>query len=651
MTQNKFGTAIITLKDILSYKFLIPTYQRPYVWDDEQIKSLLDDFHLSFTSNANENYYIGTIITKEESTSNQIELVDGQQRFTTLWLIAYCFKKLNVSTRLTEFLKVGDQMKLSFEIRNEVENYLYYLLNNSSEHIENVYPDVNRQEFVKHIAKAVSTIESYLRLIDEQAGFGDFIFENVHLVKNNTPDNVDLNKIFTTINSSGIQLEQTDIIKSKLLNHLGDEKVLYSKLWEVCENMFSYFEKNVRDSFGGELTKKLDLTSWVAFRRDIFYAHAENREEQAQGLTISDIINNTSIALTTTEETDQKDNLKSDEIYCRSLISFPQLLIHTYRIHLAKESKADFEGTFHANRIIEIFDPLINSNKEEIKRFLELLWDVRQVFDLYIIKWVVDLSTKQESLELVNFNKNSNDYYSKTNYAVDDFHQLQSMLYFTGDYLRQYWLTPYLHFLLENKTQYDKAKALLRLEEIDNELSLTKDKNKNTSFSQLSQDIDYHVDYELYLYQSHGVRFQHYWFQKLEYILWKNWKDREDEKFKRYRISSKNSVEHLNPQTPKPGAMKLKEELLNAFGNLVLLSVTQNSEYSNKYIHVKQAEFNSKNNYDTLKSKLFFDELDDNGDFENLISIHGKQMIENIKKHYNDVRNKKSKNLINSDML
>ncbi|CAI8763398.1 DUF262 domain-containing protein [Chryseobacterium sp. IT-36CA2] len=638
MSKNKFGTAIITLKDILSYEFLIPTYQRPYVWDNEQIKSLLDDFHLSFTTNAHENYYIGTIITKEEDTSNKIELVDGQQRFTTLWLIAYCFKRLNVSTRLIDFLKVGDQMKLSFEIRNEVENYLRYLLENSAENIENVYPEVNRLEFVKHIAKAVSTIESYLRVINNQAAFGDFIFENVHLVKNSTPDHVDLNKIFTTINSSGIQLEQTDIIKSKLLNHLGNEKLIYSKLWEVCENMFSYFEKNVRDSFGGEISKQLDLTNWVEFRRDIFQVYSENKEEQIspQGFSISDIINNTAIGSTSAEEADETNNLRSDEIYCRALISFPQLLIHTYRIHLAKECKADFEGTFHANRIIEIFDPLINSDKEEITRFLELLWDVRQVFDLYIIKWVTDLSTKQESLELVNLNKNSNDYYSKTNYAVDTLHQLQSMLYFTGDYLRQYWLTPYLNYLLENKTQYEKAKALLRLEEIDNQLSLTKDKNKNASFAMISQDIDYQIDYELYLYESNGVRFQHYWFQKLEYILWKNWKDREDEKFKRYRISSKNSVEHLNPQTPKPGVLKLNEELLNAFGNLVLLNVTQNSEYSNKYIHVKQAEFKSKNSYDTLKSKLFFDELNDDTDFKTLITTHGKQMIEEIKKHYSE---------------
>lgn len=636
MSKNKFGTAIITLKDILSYEFLIPTYQRPYVWDDEQIKSLLDDFHLSFTNNAHENYYIGTIITKEENTSNKIELVDGQQRFTTLWLIAYCFKRLNVSTRLIDFLKVEGQMKLSFEIRNEVEKYLSYLLENSSENIENVYPEVNRQEFVKHIAKAVSTIESYLRVISDQAGFGDFIFENVHLVKNSTPDHVDLNKIFTTINSSGIQLEQTDIIKSKLLNHLGNEKVIYSKLWEVCENMFSYFEKNVRDSFGGEISKYLDLTKWVEFRMETFHIHAENKEEQtsSKGFSISDIINNRTIGSTVGEEADDTDNLKSDEIYCRSVISFPQLLIHTYRIHLAKEHKADFEGTFHANRIIEIFAPLINGEKEEIKRFLELLWDVRQVFDLHIIKWVTDLSTKQESLELVNFNKNSNDYYSKTNYAVDELHQLQSMLYFTGDYLRQYWLTPYLNYLLEHKTQYEKAKALLRLEEIDNQLSLTRYKNKDASFALLTQDIDSQIEYELYLYESNGVRFQHYWFQKLEYILWKNWKNREDEKFKRYRISSKNSVEHLNPQTPKPGASKLNEELLNAFGNLVLLSVTQNSEYSNKYIHVKQAEFKSKNNYDTLKSKLFFDELNDDTDSGAHITSHGEQMIEEIKKHY-----------------
>lgn len=60
-----------------------------------------------------------------------------------------------------------------------------------------------------------------------------------------------------------------------------------------------------------------------------------------------------------------------------------------------------------------------------------------------------DVDTKSESLELMNFNRNQDSYYSRSKYDKSASMMLQSVLYFTGDYLRQYWLTPYLSYLVD----------------------------------------------------------------------------------------------------------------------------------------------------------------------------------------------------------
>ena len=64
------------------------------------------------------------------------------------------------------------------------------------------------------------------------------------------------------------------------------------------------------------------------------------------------------------------------------------------------------------------------------------MWDARYLFDKYIIKFVTDLDTKNESLELVNFNRNEKSYYSRSRFEKSNSLMLQSVLYFTGDYLR-----------------------------------------------------------------------------------------------------------------------------------------------------------------------------------------------------------------------
>jgi hypothetical protein len=219
---------------------------------------------------------------------------------------------------------------------------------------------------------------------------------------------------------------------------------------------------------------------------------------------------------------------------------------------------------------------------------------------------------------------------------------LQSVLYFTGDYLRQFWLTTYLGYLLENHMNLDPNSDILlsRLEKIDNDFSLCKSMtDKIASLALIDSEVETNYDWEEYLVSGIGTKYQHYWFQKLEYILWKNWAFQKTSEFENYRIVSRNSLEHIYPQKPENLIKnpKIGDEYLHSFGNLVLLSVSQNSEYSNKSVDEKRSMFKNKNNsYDTLKSYYILHE--NNNWTTNEIDKHQKDMIEKIKGHYSQNR-------------
>ena len=646
MIRSEFITTVVNLEKLQEFSFIIPTYQRPYVWRDEEIAKLLKDFYLCYKAPLAEDYFIGTILTKENGLA--AELIDGQQRFTTLWLTAFVFDQKGINTKLKTFLKNSDRaLRLTFEIRTEVEDYFNMLLSRDKSEAVKVIESGAMATFpyLKNIAKGLVTIGGIIDTFNEDdlPKFGDYIFQQVYFIKNTTPPKIDLNKLFSTINSAGLQLEQTDIIKANLLKRV-EEKVIFGKIWEVCENMDDYFERNIRASFPVDDWTDVDMSQFVPFTKELFLSGYEDVLSNVNPPTFTinqlhegNLDHETEIG----DKKADENNRPSDEIYCRSIITFGQLLLHTYQLHLKEENRPNFEGTFHVNRLIEIFKSLEDRNDQsEIKRFFLLLWKVRFLFDKYVVKWITDTDTKTEHLELMNVTKNSDDkYYSRRKYDKRDMLMLQSMLYFTGDYLRQYWLTPYLGYLLENHKNLpgNSDDHLLKLEDLDNQLSLCNSlSNKDASFKLLDSKLQSDIDFKTYLLGEDGTKFQHYWFQKLEYVLWKNW-SRVDKsiEFNNYRISSKNSVEHIYPQDPenKKKNPRIDNCFLHSFGNLVLLNVSQNSEYSNKSVDEKRSIFNNKNNtFDTLKSYYIFRDYDKWEAEE--IDSHRVKMLGFLEKHY-----------------
>lgn len=643
----KFETYIKTVEEIVkeNYVFIIPVYQRPYVWDDEEIKKLLGDILNTFVSMNSDksNYFIGNTYVIESSNKireKQYELIDGQQRFTTFWLIANAFKLLNINTEMTDYLEIiypnkTKDIRFDFDIRIEVANYLKSLLDNTS-YLK--FSDVSEKEFLKFIAKGVETIKHFItsEIIEEQrANFGNYIYKNVRFVFNVAPKNTDLNALFTALGTSGMQLQQSDILKARLLEKVSkNTRIKYSKIWEACEDMNNYFEKNVADVFNVERANVKPKN--FKFYDVHFFSINDNSntsENNHQAKTISEIINEEEVEIK--NDTTITDNNSK----CRSIISFNILLIHTYRIFNLLKKRANYEHSIDPKTLLSTIKLDAFSSHEETEYFFELLWKVRSAFDKHIVKWRIEEDDDNEEKLLLtdimtsrSYDKN---YFSRTNLPYSSLQMLQSVLYFTGGFTQQYWLTPFLYNLLENEN-LNNEQILAELEKIDN-LMLPGDKKEISLelVSPIKRNEQVDINFLNILNESHGTSFNHYWFYKLEYLLWKNW-DKNDPRIKHFRITSKNSIEHVFPQNHEFSNRLENSDFdwLNSFGNLGLLSVGENSSYNNQDVRKKKVDFDNKHTYDSLKLAEIYSSQDiESWGIEN-IKTHKEKMITTFQQHY-----------------
>ncbi len=258
-----------------------------------------------------------------------------------------------------------------------------------------------------------------------------------------------------------------------------------------------------------------------------------------------------------------------------------------------------------------------------------------------MVKWVQRDDSDEEQLRLTSIGRSQfghNYYINRTAKELSELVQLQAVRNFTGERSAQYWLTPLLAELVA-KPDMDESQALAILERLDNQLSLTTETQKEASFK-LAQngqpELKSWEEQQKHFYESKGTSFEHYWFQKLEYLLWKQGDRNKDEKLRRYRITSKNSVEHVYPQNEEYGGA-LPDELLHAFGNLALLSSGENSSYSNKKVGKKKIDFDAKPEYQSLKLKKIFKiyAQEPLGWTAEKIEKHQEEMVSILRMHYN----------------
>lgn len=654
VAEHQVNTEVLTLKNVSdkAVGFVIPSYQRPYVWRDEDVIKLFDDIREAFVADEPQ-YFIGSVLSavRVEEETRMYELIDGQQRTTTLMLLSLAFKAAEVQSELAEASILGDQPRLSFEIRDAVRNLLGSYA--GLERMTRPGPDaIQNDAYLTHLDANLRVLKQQVATLREDKdfdleAFGDYIYKNVSWVNNIVPESMDLNRLFASMNTAGIQLEPVDLLKAKLFRKISTGKALYSAIWQACEHTENYFERNLRQLFPNANWNAIEYKDLKAYTGKIIEGKAgetEDNQGEESGKTLLQLLDEVKAGdepdnTTPKMEEDTHEGIEDETVYCRSIVGFELLLIHALRVFCVRNQWPDIEARIKASNLMACFDCLLETDESTIKQFVELLWQVRYQFDTWVMKWAEHDDQPDPQLRLTNISRSQSSgkyYINRSAKDLGSLVQLQAVRNFTGDRSAHYWLTALLAQLLE-KPEMDFEQVLSVLEKLDNQLSLTTETQKEASFKIARGEAPATLGWahmEAYLNRAKGTSFEHYWFQKLEYLLWKQG-DHSDEKLKRYRITSKNSVEHVHPQNEEYKNAMPKESL-DAFGNLVLLSPGENSSYSNQTVGKKREDFEGKPRYDSLKLKAIFEVYDDAGRKwgEEQIALHQKRMIVLLDNHY-----------------
>jgi len=282
--EDIFKPHSLTIKALFGNQdalYQIPRYQRPYSWGDEQIEKLWSD--LIEAQEYEPNYFLGSIITaKPEETSNYLDIVDGQQRLTTiLILLCVCrdlYPNLNQSILDTDpFAIDGNIIKSSIKYNDRFERLRLKTHSNHESDFQNLVLKegtsiLNKKPYKKELrveeapdCKFRNTsyffTERLMELGEEQAGiFINYLFNSVKIIRIDCHSVSFAIKLFQVLNDRGLDLSNSDLIKSYLIGRIHKTYELDNELkkqkedrfmddWKFCENIAIDTEENMNDLF------------------------------------------------------------------------------------------------------------------------------------------------------------------------------------------------------------------------------------------------------------------------------------------------------------------------------------------------------------------------------------------------------------------
>ena len=241
---NYDSTSLIEMLDDKKTQFVIPFYQRGYNWKTEQIKKLIDDLvdFVETNKDMNSKYYVGNIVTKQMMiTPGQLWrrniIVDGQQRITSTLLTVMALKNINSDTfdDMNRYIKLKNSSETRIKIdRLDDGNVLYKIMNNKT---------LTKDEENTNMYKNYIFIKKYIEHNEDKKMSEKVLqgLESTLLINVILSEAENENKVFETINSSGMKLRESDLIKNYIFFfiHLdifnGEESVLTNKFTETIE--------------------------------------------------------------------------------------------------------------------------------------------------------------------------------------------------------------------------------------------------------------------------------------------------------------------------------------------------------------------------------------------------------------------------------
>ncbi|MBO8158448.1 MAG: DUF262 domain-containing protein [Thermosyntropha sp.] len=259
MAQGKIEANKVIFQKIFSedFWFVIPEYQRSYVWQSDNIFELVEDLYFAFKNKPESEYFLGSLVLKRVRNSSypEYEVLDGQQRLTTFFIMMAILRDIISDERAKNTIhkkiyqeedrleNIPARMRITYKIRDNVENFInnFLIEKNGTTRLEEIksYLDSDNVSLT-NMANAILVLRELLIEKQQEVDLLDFIrfiFNNALFIYVSTDNTEDAFRMFTILNDRGIPLTNADILKSQNIGALTTEKEVskYAKIWEEIE--------------------------------------------------------------------------------------------------------------------------------------------------------------------------------------------------------------------------------------------------------------------------------------------------------------------------------------------------------------------------------------------------------------------------------
>ena len=565
--------------------YAIPLYQRNFAWTYDEIEQLLNDVADAVQENR-DNYYIGTLVVNKEN--NIFKIIDGQQRTTALNLIALALKHEFGFDRL-------EAVNLTFPARQK-----------SNKNIKDLFAkqeisEDDENELTRGYRYAKDALKKVLeeRRLDPQS-FVDYLFENVIIFRSILPEDLDLNLYFERFNSRGEQLEAHEILKAQMMSKFGEDQEMaqkFARIWDACAEfdkpVMKAFQIRSRPKNTDEEGEKIFGKEFTNFKLESVFEKI--RVKKIEQRSLLDAITQTKY------ESSSLVNNGADISNYTTVIDFPTFLLQVFFI-----MEGNDETTFDDKKLLKIFE-IERRDREWVQQFGQLLLTMKHIFDTLIVKNVqleneTEWQLKRGKYETYQRNENGGWKYVRINYQNNTFDNLnkniillQSMFAVTFTANRDSrWLYEILQFLFNHIEELNQAEFAGSFKNFLEKMAV-----------RYAKERLFTEDKSIKKYGAIPV----YAFNFVDYVLWKNREELKkdyDIKFEDFKFAYRRSIEHWFPQhlNSEERVEKIDDKFLHSFGNLCIITDSQNSKFGNLIPSAKYKQWEGIFNRQSLKLQM-----------------------------------------------
>ena len=287
-TTQTIDSDDFSINDLLNDFYNVPNFQREYVWEEEQVEQLIQDINVEFQDDGHDSeYFIGSLVVCPNG-KQLFDLIDGQQRMTTLFIFLCCLRDFYVENNIEKDLVAVINNQIHDSVVNAkgiVEfHYRLELQYEDNQGVLQRLAESNRKnepapltKSSTNILNAYDSIHNFLDIefkdkIPEIKRYYAYVINQVKVVRIKTASVTHALKVFETINDRGVGLDAMDLLKNLLFLNTNESDFDKLKvLWkEVTDTIYRAKEKPLRflryyifANYNVEKLREEEIYSWL----------------------------------------------------------------------------------------------------------------------------------------------------------------------------------------------------------------------------------------------------------------------------------------------------------------------------------------------------------------------------------------------------